>query len=195
MFRIGFTINKFNKFGFSFSKQGEEEVIFETKEDKDIRYEDEIFYFERELKKLQDDKFEKKQNYLSPDMSDHQIREVEIILQRINNFSMIEKQYFEYILRESFGKIDNAFPGMPNIFNLKKNPKFSFERIDDNPNWHKTQEIISILAPFIASGHFTGVPAAKVVQPTAEVAKEVAKPVVAEKKDAGEKLVGIFFNY
>ena len=167
------------------SKMGEELVMFETREEKDIRYEDECYYFQREWNKLANEKVLKHQDYCSPDLSDYQQKEVEIMINKCSHLSILEKQYFEYILNKKFMQNCNIDMTKPNVFNLNKKPLIDTKIDSFNPNWEATQKILSDLAPFIASGYFQG-GAAVAAAPVAAKAEEKT-----EAKKEPEKLVNI----
>ena len=186
---IGISLNNLPKYKFSSSSTSDEElVIFETKEDKELRFEDECYYFEREWSKLVQDKISKHQDYISPDLSDHQQREVDIMIQKVSHLSIIEKQYFEYALNKAFKNTTSVEPGKPNIFSLAHAPKVDTKINSDNPNWLATQKILSDLTPFIASGYFLG-------GASVAVAQEAKPEVEVVKEKEPEKLVRQIFIY
>jgi hypothetical protein len=138
------------------STKGEEEVFFESREDKELRFEDECYYFEKNWKKLIQEKNEKHQDYFSPDLSEFQEKEVEILSNKVNHMSIIEKQYFFHCLKESMKKVSGNDPSKLNIFRLNVIPKINTELNTSNPNYVKTQNILSTLTPFLASGYMMG---------------------------------------
>jgi hypothetical protein len=132
------------------------EILFMTKEDKDLKYEDACFHFEKEWKKLQEDKLKKKQDYMSSDLTDHQKKECDILIETILKFNAFESRYFNYVLRDSFENNAGAEPFRPNVFEKRKKFEFNLSTADDNPNNKNTQELLSVLIPFISSGYFAG---------------------------------------
>ncbi len=187
----GRAFNIFNKKFFSNVKMtSTEEVVFESKEDKELRLEDELYYFEKEWKKLVQDKLEKKQDYPSPDLSVHQEREVEVLVNKASHLNLIEKEYFEHCLSNIFNKISSTTPGKPNVFNIRRMPQIAANNEQHNPNAGTRDEIISYLAPFIASGYFSG--GAGGAQPP-QASQAAAAPSSAEEAKAKEpeKLVNL----
>jgi len=165
------------------------EMLFMSKEEKDLKYEDACFHFEKEWKKLQEDKFAKKQDYMSSDLSDHQKKECEILIDRILKFNAFESRYFNYVLKECFENNAGANPYRPNVFEKRKVFQFDLSRPDDNPNHKITQELLSVLVPFISSGFFAGGGAVAPGLKQAEAAK-VEEP---KKEKEAEKVVVIIY--
>ncbi len=131
------------------------EIIFETPEEKELRYEDELFFFNKEWQKLTDDKLEKKQDYFSNHLSEHQEHEANIILERLLQFSKLEEQYFIHSFNDKLKKSTGTKFGKPNIYDRRSYPDMKNRDMNNNPNWGTTQEVLSVLTPFIASGYFT----------------------------------------
>ena len=130
--------------------------LFQTKEEKDLKFEDACFYFEKEWKKLEEDKINKKQDYMSKDISDHQKKECDIIIERILKFNAFEARYFSYVFNDLIHNASGAVPNRPNVFEKRKVFEVNLSRPDDNPNHLNTQELLSPLIPFISSGYFSG---------------------------------------
>ena len=74
---------------------------------------------------------------------------------KVNHMSIIEKQYFFHFLKESMKKILDDQRKL-NIFRLNVIPKINTEFNTSNPNYVKTQNILSTLTPFLASGYMMG---------------------------------------
>jgi hypothetical protein len=158
-------------------------LLFQTKEEKDLKYEDACYYFQKEFKKLQEDKIAKKQDYMSKDLSEHQQRECDILIERILKFNAFEARYFSYVFNDMLQNNSGASPYRPNVFDRRKPFEVDLSRPDDNPNHFNTQEILSPLVPFISSGFFSGGGGAAVAPvEKAEVSKaEEKKPKEEEK--------------
>jgi hypothetical protein len=178
---------KINNSQFS-SAKGEEEVVFETREDKELRFEDECYYFEREWKKFAEAKAEKRQDHFTIDLSEYQQKEVDILVNKASHLGMIEQQYFNFLLNKSFNKISGVEVGKLNIFRQSFVPEWKTDLPTSNPNHKPTQDIMATLTPFLASGYFAGGAAVA----AAEV-KVAPKEAVIEKEP--EKLVRNFLKY
>jgi hypothetical protein len=176
-------IMHFKNSKFSTTK-GEEEVFFESREDKELRYEDECYYFEKNWKKLNQEKIEKHQDYFSPDLSEYQQKEVDILSTKVNHMSLIEQQYFFHCLKDSMQKVSGYEQGKLNIFRLNTIPKINTNLDSSNPNFVKTQKILSTLTPFLASGYMMGGATVAAVQTQAKEA-----PKQEAKKEEPEQLV------
>ena len=146
---------------------------FETPEERELRYEDECFYFEKEWKKLQNEKVELHQDYMSPDLSEHQQRQVDIISNKFVHLNFYEQEYFLITLKEQLDKCTGAKLEYNNMFDKKRKTKVDLDIPDLNPNFEPTQDILSILTPFITSGYFSG--GVSATQITSEVSKEEKK--------------------
>lgn len=156
-------------------------LLYQTKEEKDLKFEDACFYFEKEFKKLQEDKLEKKQDYMSKDLSDHQKKECDILIERILKFNAFEARYFIYVFNDLLKNNAGTLPYRPNVFETRKAFDVNVTRPDDNPNNLNTQELLTPLIPFISSGYFSGGGGAAVASvEKAETAKVEEKPKVEE---------------
>jgi hypothetical protein len=148
----------------------------ETKEEKDLRYEDELFYFEKEWKLLQEDKIKKHQDYYTKDITDHQQRECDILINLYNNFSTSELLYFQYLLHSFANKVISTDPHRPNVFEKEKSLKVDLNIPQMNPNQQVTEEILFELLPYISAGYFSGGAAAAVKVETVKEEKVQEKP-------------------
>ena len=146
-------------------------ILFQTKEDKDLKYEDECFYFEKEWKKLQENKHQKKQDYMSKDLTEHQKRECDILIEKIIKFNAFESRYFSYVFKDLIDNNASVAPFRPNVFDKRRKFVIDISRPEDNPNNKYTQEVLSALIPFISSGYFSGGGVAATSQKTSETTK------------------------
>ncbi len=90
-------------------------------------------------------------------------------------------------LEDSFQKVSSSHYGYMNVFNKKNHVKYEYSNPSHNPNLPSRDEILSFLAPLIASGYFTGGAGA------AQQEQQETKKVVEENKPKEpEKLVIIF---
>jgi hypothetical protein len=179
-----YSFNKLNFCTKSRLSQIMSQLKIESQEDKELRYEDELFYFEKEWKLLQEDKIRLHQDYITADLTDHQQREVDILVERIFSFNTIEKEYFGYVLHDLINKnIGCEFERM-NIFFKNSEIPFKLETNDHNPNYQITQDIVNDLAPFIAAGYFSGSSAAAI---------ETKAEVKEEKKEEKPKEVILYY--
>lgn len=167
-------------------KSNLEEMNLETKEEREIRYEDELFYFEKEWKKLQEDKIKKRQDYVSNHLSPHQEREVETIVKIATHLSVLEQEYFELCLENSIKNVSSTEAGKLNIFNYYLHPKLEVSNPVLDPNRYKRDQILTFLAPYIASGYFTGGAGGSQSQEKSSSVKEAKKEAKAPEP---EKLV------
>ncbi len=148
----------------------------ETPEDKDLRYEDELFYFEKEWKILQADKIRLHQDYPTTDLTDHQQQEVDILFDRVNKLNSIERQYFNYVIEEYSKKNPSVELERMNVFVKGTMTPFVVNIPEHNPNTQITEEIVADLAPFIAAGYFSGSAAAAEAKVEVKEEKKEEKP-------------------
>jgi len=146
-------------------------ILFQTKEDKDLKYEDECFYLEKEWKKLEEDKIKKKQDYMTKDLTEHQKRECDILIEKIIKFNAFESRYFSYVFKDLIDNNAGVSPCRPNVFEKRSKFVIDLSRPEDNPNYKLTQEVLSALIPFISSGYFSGGGAATNSQKQSETTK------------------------
>ena len=164
-------------------------ILMQTKEQKDLKYEDACFYFEKEWKKLEEDKFKKHQVYMSKDLSDHQKKECDIIIERILKFNAFEAKYFKIIFKEYLENNTGILPHRPNVFDKRNKFGVELSKPEHNPNYKTTQEILSVLMPFISSGYFSGGGAAAPAG-----SSEIKKTEEPKKEKEPEKVV-VYFYY
>jgi hypothetical protein len=157
------------------------QINIESPEEKETRYEDELYYFEKEWKQLQDDKKRLFQDYYTKDLTDHQQRECDLLIQRFHAFSPAEKTYFQYVLYNNLNNIISTDRERPNVFEKEKSVQVEFNLPGTNPNQPITEGILYELLPFIASGYFSGGAAAKaeVVEKKEEKIEEKPKEVLS----------------
>lgn len=169
-----------------------EDFQMESAEDKDLRYEDELFFFEKHWDRLEKDKIEKHQDYFSKDISAHQKREVDTIIEKLDQFDEAEKLYFWDMVKEYSTKVVSVDFEKANVFDRDRQIKVEINSELLNPNFMKTQKVVSYLAPFIASGYFSGGAGSQVAAAAAPVEQEKPKgpPKPIEKAKYDIKLKG-----
>lgn len=173
---------KKNSCFFSTAKNYEElkkELNFETDEDKDLRYEDQLFFLEREMDKLIRDKIEYGQDYATSDLPEYQERELNSLIEIIKNFDFVEKEYFYIRLKEYLDKACDSRLHKQNSFLMDKNIKLKNDTTKFNPNNEILDSILLPLGPYLASDLFMGGGGAAVATPVAAKAEEKKE----EKKD------------
>jgi large subunit ribosomal protein L7/L12 len=117
-----------------------------TKEEIDQIYQDKLFYFKYQWNKIQKEKKQFFQDYLSPDFNNHQQHECDVLFNIIKNFNDFEKNIFDIELEKYSNKAVN-----PNA------SKFKYIKAKElDPNFNNIQEILLALQPFIASRYFLG---------------------------------------
>jgi hypothetical protein len=184
-------LNKFTFKHFSEKKQVPSKLVqiikklnIESPEEKDLRIEDELFYFEKEWKNLQDDKKKLFQDYYTKDLTDHQQRECDLLIERYFSFSPSERIYFQYMLHNNVKAIICSDPYRPNVFEKEKSIKVDINLPGTNPNNNITEEILYELLPYISSGYFTG----GATQKIEVAAKAEEKPKEDKPKEVNLKL-------
>lgn len=132
------------------------ELNYETDEDKDLRYEDQSFFLDREMKNLLRDKKKYGQDYGTSDFPEYQQRELNCLVEIVNNFDFVEKNYFFYKLRENLkNNTDNRLHKQNSIL-LENNVEFDYDLSTLNPNNKKLDEILTPLIPYLTSEFFVG---------------------------------------
>lgn len=172
-----FKIKSFKNFsGKSVVNMDEEEMEFETNEEKELRFQDECFYWEKEWNKFEIEKIYRRQDYFSKDLSLHQVRQCEVILDKLTHLNSHEYNYFNSTAKEFINKSISVDPGCNNTFFPANYTEVKLTQLMDNPNYIPTQKILSTLSPFIASGYFSG--GASQVAIAVEEVKVVDKKVI-----------------
>ncbi len=128
----------------------------ETNEDKELKYEDQLFYFEKEWKKLQEEKNRLHQNYPTNDLTDHQQREIDILLECIDKFNHLERNYFLYTIEDYVNKHYGVQFDSMNLFDKRTQIDVKKDNSLFDPNFQLTEDVIKSLLPFISSGYFSG---------------------------------------
>jgi hypothetical protein len=163
----------------SIDPNSKDDFKFETDEEKEIRFEDEIFYFEKNWKVLQNEKYEQHQEYVSKDLSPHQQRECDIILNKLYHMNNEELEYFFHTLKDVMNNPMSTQQFQNNILDDKKRFIVKTALPHYNPNYEGNQQILQVLLPFLTSGYFQGGGGA--------AAKKVADAPAAEKKKSEPK--------
>ncbi len=154
-----------------------EELDFESEEDKDLRYEDQLFFLEREMDKLRNGKKEFGQDYATSDFPEYQQREISTLIDVVKGFDFVEKEYFYNRLNDYLEKACNSDLSKQNSFTLSLNVKIQNDISKLNPNNEIIDKIIFPLAPYLASDIFVGGggPSTGAVTDKKEAAKEEKK--------------------
>jgi ribosomal protein L7/L12 len=184
-----------NKFAASIPKGGigkiREALRVESKEDKELRFEDETFYFNKNWNKLENLKHELYQGYPTSELTEYQQREVDTLVNKVSHMNSLEYDYFFYTLKDLIDKTIGIEKFKMNIMNPGKKINIDISNNHDDPNYIPTQQILGPLLPFLASGYFTG---SSSIQPSSAPVKEEKvekKPQkVAEKAQVDIKLMG-----
>lgn len=134
----------------------QEELGFEEEEDKDLRYEDQLFFLEREINKLRKDQKEYGQDYATLDFPEYQQREMQTLKEIIKGFDYIEKEYFYLRLKHHLDHSCNSDLKKQNSFTLKRNIKIENDNSKLNPNYEILDNILLPLMPYLASDIFIG---------------------------------------
>lgn len=185
--KVNFFCNKINL------QKLAEELGLENDEDRDLRLEDEFFYFQKEWNRLQKEKKDKYQDYLTKDLTEYQLREIDILSQTIAHFSPLEAQYFSHVLEDLMNRKSSTEIESINCSSQKNQITHSNARQEYNPNYLPTQEALIPLLPFLASGFFSGGAAQVVVQEEKKVEK-VEQKAVGGGQQATLDVIIIYFN-
>lgn len=166
-------LNK-NKF-FTFS-----ETILETKEEKELRYEDQRILFEREWTKVYKEKLALKQDYLDKELNEHQKKECDMLIERILQLDSTERMYFNHLVKDKIKKTTSTDPFKLNVFmpDLHKQTEGIWPQ--NNPNWYNTNSLLAAVTPFLSSGYFGG---GAVAGGPASAAADSAGPAAEAKKE------------
>ncbi len=133
-----------------------EELDFELEEEKDLRYEDQLFFLEREMEKLRKDQIEYGQDYATNDFPEYQQREVTTLIDIVKNFDFIEREYFFIRLKDYLDKACHTKLSKQNSITFNKNIKVISDISKLNPNNEIVNEILLPLMPYLASDLFIG---------------------------------------
>lgn len=167
-----------------------EELDFEHEDEKDLRYEDQLFFLEREMDKLRRDQKEYGQDYATNDFPEYQQREITTLIDIVKNFDFVEREYFYMRLKDYLDKACHTKLSKQNSITLKRNIKIANDTSKFNPNNEIIDEILLPLMPYLASDIFIGGGggAAGAGSGAADGAKEAAKQ---EKKEEKPKEVNL----
>lgn len=154
-----------------------------SKEDISIEYEDKTFYFKYQWSKIQKEKKQFFQDYLSPDFNNHQQLEIDSLYDIIKGFNSLEMILFT----KETEKYSNSY-GKPSLFLKTK------ENVELDPNFLKYQDVLYSLQPFLSSKYFLG-GACKVNDSSSNKSKdnevkEVKEEVKKEKVIVNIKYIG-----
>jgi large subunit ribosomal protein L7/L12 len=182
------------KFNFADSSKAIKKLEFETLEEQENRFEEELFYLNREWNRLQKDKRERFQDYPTQFLTGHQKREVDIILNEFNKLNSTEAKYFWDCVQDYTKKTIGISKDKPNVFNKKSIPQIDTNADTNNPNFESTQQILSYLAPFLASGYFSGGAGPQVNASAEPVKAEEKKQPEAPKEKAAYNIKLVSFD-
>lgn len=166
-----------------------EELDFENEDEKDLRYEDQLFFLEREMDTLIRDKKEYGQDYATKDFPEYQQREMTTLIDLVKNFDFVEKEYFFFRLKDYLDKACNTNLAKQNSLTLSKNIKLTNDVSKLNPNNDIVDDILMPLIPFLASDIFIGSGGGSTSQQGAESGEKNKEAAKVEKKEEKPKEV------
>ena len=170
-----------------------EELNFEHEDEKDLRYEDQLFFLEREMDKLIKDKIEYGQDYATSDFPEYQQREITSLVEIVKNFDFVEKEYFLNRLSNYLEKACDTRLAKQNSLNLSVNIKIKKDLSKLNPNNQILDSILMPLIPYLASDIFIGGGGGAAAQgPAGESKQEAAKEEKKEEKP--KEVIKLFKN-
>jgi hypothetical protein len=159
------------------------ELNFETPEEKDLRYEDQIFFLDRELKQLIRDKKKYGQDYGTQDFPEYQQRELNCLVEIVNNMDSIEKQYFFFKLKQNLETNTDNRLHKQNSINQEFNIEAKFDIGKLNPNNKILDEILVPLIPYLVSDIFVGSGGGSASNNQKMESQEVKQEKIEEKKE------------
>jgi hypothetical protein len=133
-----------------------EELGFEHEDEKDLRYEDQLFFLEREMNTLRNDQKEYGQDYATNDFPEYQQREMTTLIDIVKNFDYNEREYFYIRLKDYLDKACHTKLSKQNSLTLSQNIKITNDISKLNPNNEIMDEILLPLIPYLASDIFIG---------------------------------------
>lgn len=133
-----------------------EELDFEIEEEKDLRYEDQLFFLEREIEKLRKDQIEYGQDYATNDFPEYQQREMTTLIDIVKNFDFMEREFFFIRLKDYLDKACHTRLSKQNSMTLNRNIKITTDKSMFNPNNQIIDEILLPLMPYLATDIFIG---------------------------------------
>jgi hypothetical protein len=157
------------------------ELNFESDEEKNLRFEDQIFFLDREMKKLIKDKIKYGQEYGTQDFPEYQQRELNCLVEIVNNFDSVEKDYFFVVLKNYLDTCTNSVLYKQNSIIQDHNVKINFDLANLNPNNKILDEILTPLIPFLTSEVFVGSGSGSASN------NEVAKETIEKKEEIKEE--------
>jgi hypothetical protein len=157
------------------------DIGFESEEEKDLKFEDQLFFLEREMNKLIKDKIKYGQDYTTNDFPEYQKRELNSLVEIVKDFDFIERSYFDLRLKFYLDSLCETKPGKQNAILKKHNVKFEINKDEFNPNRQLLNKILSPLIPFLSSDYFMGGGAGVAAQAPQE-GKEAKKEEKKEEK-------------
>lgn len=168
----------------STKKEDQKEIAYKPKSDDDLKYEyeDKKFYLNYQWSKIQADKIRMHQGFLTPELTNHQKHESEVLINIMKQFNFCEFLVFQNELK----RLSRMDVGSRAEWTIPTENEM-------DPNFIATQNILYMLKPFIAAGYFSGGKAAEVVKEKVEevkVEKAEEKVVVKEKAVVNIILVG-----
>ena len=158
-----------------FSTKGKDESA--AAQDWGIKYDDEIYKFQKEWKQISDAVDFENPTFLENDLSDLQKKKVDYLANSVTDMNMFELRYFHALIGMNAAK----HSGMSA---MKRNLDWPSMKQDGagvwppaNPNWFKQQELMASLGPFMGMGGGGGAPAAAAggAQAAAAVEEEAPK--------------------
>jgi large subunit ribosomal protein L7/L12 len=119
---------------------------------KDEQYQEECFKFEREWKKISQEKDAKQMEELNKELTEHQKKKVELLVNATLQLNMFELRYYSGIIKERVARSTGMNP-------MKLNMDWpSIKQMDDgtwpatNPNWFNQQDAMAKLWPMGMQG-------------------------------------------
>lgn len=153
-----------------------------SKEEISIEYEDKTFFFKYQWSKIQKEKKQFFQDYLSPDFNNHQQLEIDSLYEIIKGFNSLEMILFS----KETEKHANSYGKQGIFLKTRQNPEL-------DPNFLRYQEVLYSLQPFLSSKYFLGGASQQVSKDKenqAKEAKEIKEEVKKEKVIVNVKYLG-----
>lgn len=171
-------------------KVNPENLTTADKNEKDAKYEEMAFKFEREWKKIYDERNQQQLSALNEELTEHQKKRIDLLAQAFLDCNVFELRYLSSIIRDKIWRTTGVNP-------LKLNLDWpSLKQLENgtwppaNPNFFQQQEAIAKLWPagqagFAAlfGGAIGGSGGAPGAQPQAQAAAPEAAPKEAPKEE------------
>ncbi|CDW85761.1 ribosomal protein l7 l12 c-terminal domain containing protein [Stylonychia lemnae] len=153
------------------------------KEEWGEKYQDDMFKFEKEWKKISAKITAEQNAYVADGLSDLQKRKVEVLTDKLLDFNIFELRYFSEALKQRIQRTSGVNPMKLNLDWPSLKPDETGSWPPANPNWFKQQEMLAQLGPAMSQMGFGAVGGGGAASEAPAAKKEAAPEKKEEPKE------------